>query len=338
MRLDRTITLKVVDPLRRTIARPLHWGNGVTANCAAILMYHSISKAEESGVHPYYWTNTSPARFREQMQFLADNGYSAMKLSTAVQLLEDNKQGTRSTGSQLRENRDGERTRGRQVVLTFDDGFEDFYTEAFPVLQEFGFTATVFLATGFISDKRRTFSPGGQGIETNSNKSRPKCLTWSEVKELHGLGVEFGSHTVNHPKLVELTWPEINLELRNSKEQIEQQIGERVSAFCYPYAFPQSQRTFARKLKNILAAEGFDCCATTEIGRPKRGLDPYELKRLPGNGADDVDLFRAKLIGSYDWMGWPQSVAKHVKRWVFPRRRNSKLIAATGVTAASWQE
>ena len=80
----------------------------------------------------------------------------------------------------------------RAVVITFDDGFRDFYTAAFPVMQEHQFTATVFLPTAFIGEDRRSF----KGAE---------CLTWEEVRRLRRAGVQFGSHTVNHPRLVEWT-------------------------------------------------------------------------------------------------------------------------------------
>ena len=76
----------------------------------------------------------------------------------------------------------------RLAVITFDDGFRDFLTAAWPSLSEFGFTATVFLPTGSIAGQRATFQDR-------------ECLTWDEVRTLRREGITFGSHTVSHPSL-----------------------------------------------------------------------------------------------------------------------------------------
>ncbi len=161
-----------------------------------ILMYHSISDDPEPGVSPYYRVNASPAVFRQHMQFLADHDYHTISLDQLVSAFPK-----------------------KPVVLTFDDGFRDFYTEAFPVLQEHGFTATVFLPTAFIGGSRSVqgsrFDGSGFKVPSHFPFRNPHSafLTWNEVRELLRHGIHFGSHTVNHPKLVELDWPEIKSEL-----------------------------------------------------------------------------------------------------------------------------
>jgi peptidoglycan/xylan/chitin deacetylase (PgdA/CDA1 family) len=206
----------------------------------------------------------------------------------------------------------------KPVVLTFDDGFRDFYTEAFPVLQTHGFTATVFLPTAFIGDDRRQFRPSTLNYQLSTTKD---CLTWPEVLELRRHGIHFGSHTVNHPKLVELDWPEIAAELSNSKSEIEQQLGEPATTFCYPYAFPQTDHQFVHRFTDLLSDTGYRSCATTALGRVRPGTDPFRLKRLPANSLDDLALFAAKLDGAYDWLAAPQSAAKALKALVRPQRR-----------------
>jgi peptidoglycan/xylan/chitin deacetylase (PgdA/CDA1 family) len=255
-------------------------------------MYHSISDALEPRVSPYYQIITNPRVFVEHMEFLSLNRYQSITLSKAVEVL-------------CRPDPLPEKT----VVITFDDGYLDFYTHAFPVLQEHGFNASMFLPTSAIGDtSRRTF----KGVE---------CLTWSEVRELRQAGVEFGSHTVNHPELVELGWSQVELEIRNSKLEIEARLGEVISNFCYPYAFPQNQRPFTERLTSLLREAGYSCCATTRLGRIRSGDDPFCLRRLPANSLDDPELFAAKLEGAYDWLAAPQATLKQFKSLLRPARR-----------------
>ena len=86
------------------------------------------------------------------------------------------------------------------MAITFDDGFRDFHTQAWPILERHCFTATMFLPTAYISEQRRSFQS-------------KECLTWEEVRELRANGVRFGSHTVNHPMLHDMTWDGILSEL-----------------------------------------------------------------------------------------------------------------------------
>ncbi len=176
MRIDRQLTTAVFHPLQRA-------GIAATGFRLPILMYHSVSDDPENGVVPYFKTNTAPSVFRRQMRQVAREGYKTLDLMEALRLLSA-----------------GERPPERTFIVTFDDGFRDFYIHAFPVLQEEGFTATMFIPTAFISDQRRRFK-------------NTECLTWGEVREMRARGIGFGSHTVNHPKLVELSLAQVKNEL-----------------------------------------------------------------------------------------------------------------------------
>ncbi|HEY5041197.1 MAG TPA: polysaccharide deacetylase family protein [Verrucomicrobiae bacterium] len=366
MRPDRFITLNLIRPLRRLTPRASRLAS------LPLLMYHSISDDPESGVGPYFRVSTSPGRFREQMQWLKDRGCRGVTLSDGLAWLNDSSPSPpRGEGrgevslSPLRPslpqigNRKSEIGNIKPVVLTFDDGFRDFYTAAWPILREFGFTATMYLPTSFIGDTRRCFTPSprrgavpslagageggsagaepdaGCGGRTNlggrsevppstlnpqpSTGDNRECLTWAEVLELHRAGMEFGSHTVNHPKLVELPWARVESEIRDAKAEIENRLGVPCPKFAYPYAFPQANRDFVVRFKDLLKSNGHDACVTTQIGRHHLGDDGLQIKRLPVNQDDDLPLLAAKLDGDYDWLAPLQCSVKGIRAVIAPK-------------------
>jgi peptidoglycan/xylan/chitin deacetylase (PgdA/CDA1 family) len=279
-RLDRVVTLG--------LHRTLRWSWG----CLPILMYHSISDDAEQGVHPYYRVATHPRRFAQQMEWLAELGCVGLSLERALRL----PAGTQANGR-------------RPVAITFDDGFRDFHTAAWPVLRRHGFTATMYLPTGFIGGRRQSL----RGKE---------CLTWNEVRELQAQGVRFGSHTATHPKLYELRWNLIERELVVSKERLEQELGVAAESFAYPYAFPQEDPDYTRTLAELLRKQGYRTCVTTIIGRAQPGDERLRLKRLPVNSDDDRALLSAKLDGAYDWLGAAQLFSRQLKRMIRRRPRS----------------
>jgi len=181
----------------------------------------------------------------------------------------------------------------KTVVITFDDGYQDFLTEAMPVLKQHGFVATVFLATGRIQ-------------QTSMRLEGVDYLTWREVRELHQEGIEFGSHTVTHPDLRCLGPEQIEYELGYSKEVIEQHLGTSINSFAYPFPFPEENTDFTRLLLDELENQGFENGVTTILGRASLRHNRFFLPRLPVNTWDDQSFFRAKLVGGYDWAHWPQ--------------------------------
>jgi peptidoglycan/xylan/chitin deacetylase (PgdA/CDA1 family) len=273
-RFDRLATLYLASPYQRWMPH--------REPCIPILMYHSISQAEQSEVHPYYRTTTSPARFAAQLAFLKTQGYQTCTLAEALNQLEAN------------------RTAAKFVVLTFDDGFRNFYRNALPLLHQHGFSATVFLPTAYIGATPIAF----KGED---------CMTWAEVRELKRQGIDFGSHTVTHPRLRELSSSAIEEELVNSKATIEQKLGCVIESFAYPYAFPQADSDFTQMLRNLLQASGYKNGVSTIVGRAHRRSEPLFLERLPVNSCDDARLFRAKLEGAYDWIAAVQGFSKRIQ-------------------------
>src|SRR5262245_19371449 len=113
IRIDRLLTLSVVARMRKA-------GSGSVVRIP-ILMYHSIAQDLDNSLHPYYRTVTSPTSFARQMEVLREDGYEAIAVSEAIALLK----GSADRGAHG----------SRKVAITFDDGFGDFLTDAFPVLE-----------------------------------------------------------------------------------------------------------------------------------------------------------------------------------------------------------
>jgi peptidoglycan/xylan/chitin deacetylase (PgdA/CDA1 family) len=277
MRLDRLLSLYLFAPLARK--RISHRGLQLP-----ILMFHSISDRMTAGIHPYFEVCTSPMIFDRQMRFLYESGYSTITLKEAACAVPREKA-----------------LPPKPVCITFDDGFRDFLTEAFPTLTKYGFSATVFLPTGFIGKERKTF------------KNR-ECLTWEEVRGLHSKGVKFGSHSVNHTRLDELDGDGLKLELQESKKRMEDEIGGHVEMLAYPFAFPEEDKSFVLKLKESVSEAGYQFGVTTMVGRVSAEDNPLFLKRIPVNTFDDVSLLQAKLEGAYDWLHGVQRFWKSTKR------------------------
>lgn len=276
LRVDRLVSLRVVRPLRRISSSP-------AALRIPILMYHSIAEPSTDSRHPYFGTVTSPAVFEQQMRYLHENGFETL---APADIFANGETSIRIVR--------------KPVIITFDDGFLDFYTNAQPILAKYGFTAIVYLPTAYIQKTTATF----KGLD---------CLTWSEVRELSRAGVLFGSHTVTHPVLKEVNHDQLEAELRDSKSTIENELGFAIDSFAYPYAYPQHQREFVQRLRGVLVDAGYQNGVSTIIGSTHGIEDRFCLKRLPANSWDDPTFFAAKLNGDYDWLGNVQYLSKSLK-------------------------
>ena len=138
-----------------------------------ILYYHSISDAPIR-------SSVSPGAFTAQIEYLVQHGYHLLSLSDAV--------GRLSSGAVFPD---------RSAVITLDDGFQDNYENALPILTRFKAPATVFLTVGYIGT--------GRLPTLTRTDFMPRPLDWREVKEMQAQGVEFGSHTLSHPMLSQVS-------------------------------------------------------------------------------------------------------------------------------------
>jgi peptidoglycan/xylan/chitin deacetylase (PgdA/CDA1 family) len=267
-RIDRLATIYLCHP----VAKLTGWN---AKYCVPILTYHSISENLFGKVHPYHQINTPISVFAMQMKWLRREGYRTISLSELLSGFE--------TTEDL----------AKTVALTFDDGYQDFYTDAFPLLRQCGFRATVFLATDRIRD-------------TSVRMEGADYLTWSEVRELRAEGITFGSHSVTHADFRSLRPEHIEYELGYSKETIEQKIGAPVESFSYPFALPEEDGDFIRYLADTLENMGYSSGVCSTIGRAMPKNKRFFLPRLSVNSWDDAELLRAKVEGGYDWLHWPQ--------------------------------
>jgi len=205
------------------------------------------------------------------MRFLHANGYTVIRLD--------------EVSGQMRERKPNQKS----VAITFDDGYRDFYTDAFPILAKYNFPAAVFVVGTFAD---------GQHVGENGER----YMSWKEIKEVAAHGVDIGSHSMTHPKLYCLGHSEIVHEIEQSKNIIQDKLGIAVHSFAYPYAFPEHDSRFVANLRALLQRNDYRTGVCTIIGRARRGHDSLFLPRLPMNSYDDPRFLDAKLNGGYDWL------------------------------------
>ncbi len=220
-----------------------------------ILMYHSIDEQ---------WTKTklsvSPEQFREQMKFLREKHYNVISLEALADLINS-----------------GKRIPHNTVVITFDDGNENNYTNAFPVLKEYKTTATIFLVSDWIG--------------------KENFLNVAQIKEMSKNGIKFGSHSKTHPSLSELSNERLKEEILLSKRAIESSIGQPVTTFCFPFGGKNPNA------KSLLVETGYKTACVTFPRDDSIKLDVYELKRIKVSpGSHNLLVFRVKTSGYYTWL------------------------------------
>ena len=183
-----------------------------------ILMYHSISDSAGSAFRDF---TVPPALFQEQMDYLYTNDFATLTVTEfATAIIEHHP---------LPE---------RRVVLTFDDGFVDFYTNVLPVLEQFGCRATLYIPTAYVGMTSRWMDLIGEG-------NRP-ILDWDTLRQLPS-SIECGAHSHTHPQLDILGLAAVREEIFLSKQLLEAHLQHPILSFCYPHGF--SSRSVRRLVK-----------------------------------------------------------------------------------------
>ena len=114
--------------------------------------------------------------------------------------------------------------------------------------------------------------------------------------------------------LQDLKIDEIEFELKQSKKDIEREIGSPIDSFSYPYKFPEKNTKLLSAMELLLKNAKYKNGVSTRIGTLTESSDFYFMKRIPINTFDDLKLFRTKLRGGYNWLYYIQCMSKYIKR------------------------
>ncbi len=218
-------------------------------------MLHSVCDPltkEEAG---YY---ISPRRFHDLMRSFRESGY---KTATTAQWLRDE-------------------VPANHVLLTFDDGYDDLYEHLLPLVIEHHYTPIVYLVADHI---------GGSNVWDQANGLRARnLLTVEQIREMQKYGVEFGSHTLTHPRLSQVSDAQLHREVTDSKHRIEDLLGVEAISFAYPFG------DLDRRVRTAVAGAGYKLAFTVEPGLNRRN-DPFRQRRAEVNDSTTVSDFKFTL-------------------------------------------
>lgn len=227
----------------------------ITSAHLPILMYHRLEEAEPDLDAEYLQLVVSPQDFLEQVTYLQQNGYHTITFAELV--------GAFNGQTSLPE---------KPVMITFDDGWDDIYYVAYPILKDHGMRATFFIATNWIENLEGTVS-------------------WAQIEEMSRGGMEFGSHSVTHPYLTTSEPDWMQFELEGSKSALEEHTGVPVTALAYPFGLYDDTVIAAVRKAGYLAA------CTINQSWTVRADEPLTLPRLWVYNWTTLEEFAALLKG-----------------------------------------
>jgi peptidoglycan/xylan/chitin deacetylase (PgdA/CDA1 family) len=221
----------------------------------------------------------NPEEFEKQLQYIKDN-FKVISLEEAVEYLQT----------------DIEKIAG-SIVITFDDGHSDNYHIAYPLLKKHSFPATIFLVSDFINSNSR------------------KYLTPSEIHEMERNNISFGSHTISHRILTGLRKEEIIREIRDSKDILESQLGQKINPFAYPVG---TRADFDDAILEIVKAHKYTCACSNVYGMNDENSDIFALNRIGIETTDSFFIFKQKLDGALNIMSFKDTKSfQNLKRIFF---------------------
>lgn len=210
-----------------------------------ILLYHSIGEAPCATCRPWY---VPTQNFEQQLQLVHELGFTCLTVSALLDAIDDRK---------LPE---------RPLVITFDDGAEDFADNALPLLAQYRMPSTMYVPSAYIG----RFFPWSSR-EPDSGRT---IMSWEVLRSLNPSFVELGAHSVSHPQLDIVSNAQRQSEIVDSKLQLEAGLGRRIRSFAYPHGYHSATT------RRLVAAAGFD--SATACGNRWSHVDDdrYALSRF----------------------------------------------------------
>lgn len=228
-------------------------------------MYHMVSQARPGT--RFNGMRVHPRAFERQLEWLSSRGFRFV------------------TMSELRAGEVGERS----VALTFDDGFEDNYTAAFPLLKRYQAKATLYAVVS--RDQRTDWSARKKAHHSDGELMREPKLRDEQIEEMVDSGIfELGAHTITHVNLARATEREKEHEIRGSKVALEDRFGVSVTSFAYPFGI------WSAEDRGVVEQAGFTTAVTTERGISHLPYDdPLALRRIKVSGREGHYAFSLRL-------------------------------------------
>jgi peptidoglycan/xylan/chitin deacetylase (PgdA/CDA1 family) len=234
-----------------------------TPQSVPILLYHSISAEATAAYRPFA---VAPTVFAAQMRHLSENGYTTLTVSQWMAL--------RRSGAVLPT---------RPVLITFDDAFRDVYTDALPILQQYGFRATLYIVSGYVGGTSVWLRGMGEG-------DRP-LLGWREICECQAAGIECGAHSETHAELDAIPSILARDEITLSKETIEDSLSTGVRTFAYPHGYHD------RVARAFVAEAGYESACAVKNAMSSTVDDPFALARITITADIDLSEFARAVRG-----------------------------------------